>query len=503
MTTDETPRLSKSRFMAGFQCPKLLWWKVREPEAVELQPDIVQRDLFDQGRLVGERARELWPAGLLIGGDHHDQTRVARTARAIEAGESVIFEACFEADGVFCAVDVLERTDAGWTLVEVKSSNSVKEQHIPEVALQLHVLRRSGLTVPRAEVLHLNGEYKHPDSAPLFVRADVTADAESLLPGIPRLISQQLAVLRGALPEHAVGAHCWFHNECAFMKRCWPSDEDHISNLWSVGPKRTCEWMAKGVHTMSTIPSTARLNVKQQRQLRSQRERKLIVEPTLGEALRPVAECRRLGFLDFETVARALPQWNGLGPWRPTAAQFSYHERDSNGTVTHAEFLAEGPEHPWMPPDDPREPIALAMLRATANADLIVMYTPFERARVNELARHLPHLAGELTALGDKLWDLKPVVAEHVYHPDFRGSFSLKRILTPLVPDLSYDDLMVVDGMVASVEIARLLFVSGCIPPEERDTVRFNLLEYCKRDTFATVRLVHILAELSTKEPSS
>jgi hypothetical protein len=85
-----------------------------------------------------------------------------------------------------------------------------------------------------------------------------------------------------------------------------------------------------------------------------------------------------------------------------------------------------------------------------------------------------------------------------VYHPDFRGSFSLKYILTPLVPDLSYSDLVIVDGKAASAEIARLLFVSGRIPPVERDRTRRDLLEYCKRDTFATVRLVERLAELSS-----
>ena len=95
------------------------------------------------------------------------------------------------------------------------------------------------------------------------------------------------------------------------------------------------------------------------------------------------------------------------------------------------------------------------------------------------------------------MWDLKPAVANNVYHPAFRGSFSLKYILTPLVPDLSYDDLVIIDGMLASVEIARLLFVSGRIPPAARDKTRQDLLDYCERDTFATVRLVERLGELA------
>jgi hypothetical protein len=165
--------------------------------------------------------------------------------------------------------------------------------------------------------------------------------------------------------------------------------------------------------------------------------------------------------------------------------------------VTHAEFLADGPGHPDDPPDDPREPLARAMLAATRAADRVVVYSHFESTRIRELAEHLPHLADELLALRAKLWDIKPVIENCVYHPDFMGSFSLKDVLKPLVGDLDYSDLIIVDGRVASVEIARLLFVSGRIPPGERATTRQALLDYCERDTFATVRLVERLGELA------
>jgi hypothetical protein len=106
-------------------------------------------------------------------------------------------------------------------------------------------------------------------------------------------------------------------------------------------------------------------------------------------------------------------------------------------------------------------------------------------------------VAAELATLEAKLIDLHPVVKDCVYHPDFRGSFSLKYILTPLVPELTYDDLVIVDGRVASVEIARLLFVADKIPRHERDRVRQDLLDYCERDTWAMVKLVERLRELA------
>ncbi len=55
--------------------------------------------------------------------------------------------------------------------------------------------------------------------------------------------------------------------------------------------------------------------------------------------------------------------------------------------------------------------------------------------------------------LESRLIDLHPVIRDYVYHPDFQGSFSLKFVLPAFVPELTYDDLVIVDGMVASVEI--------------------------------------------------
>lgn len=456
--------LSKSKFVAGYQCPKLMWWLDREG----LKVDEVLQDLFDQGHDVEERVRAAWPGA-----------------------EGVRFGVELEVDGVHCVIDALEPNASGWTLIEVKSSSGVKDIHYPDLAFQTWLARQSGLDVTRIEVLHLNRDHRNPAEGALFARSDVTQDVEPLIPLIEARIASLLPVLRAdAAPEHACGPHCWELRECGFWDRCWPTDRDHISRLYRVQNKKALDWMARGVHSVRDLPDDVKLSEKPARQVRAVREGRLIVEPGLALALKPALEARRLGFLDFETVMRAIPVWPGLGPWHQAAAQFSYHERGPGGAYSHCDYLAEGP-------GDPRQELAERMLEATRDADQIVVYTHFESTRIKELAAHLPHLSRELEALRAKLFDLNPVVEGFVYHPDFGGSFSLKKILTPLVPDLSYNDLVIVDGKTASVKIARLLFVAHKIPPDERDRVRKDLLAYCERDTFATVRLVEVLAEMA------
>src|SRR5205807_9960203 len=118
--TTKAARLSKSRFVTGCQCHKLLWWTVHEPDAIELQPDKVLQDLFDQGRQVGEAARTRYPGGVLIDLPHHaGAARVAATQAALDAGAPAIFEATFIADDTFVAIDVLETQSNGYHLTEV------------------------------------------------------------------------------------------------------------------------------------------------------------------------------------------------------------------------------------------------------------------------------------------------------------------------------------------------------------------------------------------------
>src|SRR5881394_4155480 len=315
--TTKAARLSKSRFVTGCQCHKLLWWTVHEPDAIELQPDKVLQDLFDQGHQVGEAARARYPGGVLIDLPHHaGAERVAATQKALDAGAPAIFEATFIADDTFVAIDVLERQNDGYHLTEVKSSTSQKDEHVPDVAIQARVAAACGVQIRAAAVLHLNKEFRHPASGDLFARTDVTARVAAFLPQVPDEIRRQREMLAGPLPDVPVGLHCFEPRECPFIRRCWPDTPDHIRNLAGVGPKRTAAYLARGISSIADLPAKEKLNFTQRRQLKAMAENRIIVERTLAHELQPFMAPARLGFLDFETIARAIPVWPGMGPWQ-------------------------------------------------------------------------------------------------------------------------------------------------------------------------------------------
>ena len=482
--------LSKSRFVSGLQCPKKLWWQVHEPDAPELVPDPDTQIVFDRGHQVGELARAYVPGGILIDFEYYQVAeKVEATARALADGAPAIYEASFIADDVFVAVDILERNGDAFSLVEVKATLGVKEVHLPDVAIQLHVARRSGLVVERAEVMHLNRECRYPDLSNLFVRENVTSELQNELRAAPARIDWLLTMLKDPLPEVATGPQCTSPYVCPFLDRCWPSlPEHHISTLHGIRAKRVAALLSEGYHTLYDLPDEFDARGAAMRQLQSIRLGRPVVEPGLAEALQSLTP--PIAFLDFETIMPAVPVWPGCRPFQQVPVQFSCHVLD-NGQLTHHAWLADGP-------GDPREAIARAMIDACAGAKTVLAYNAtFEKQRIRALIEALPHLEPELTALLGSIHDLLAIVRNHVYHLDFQGSFSIKQVLPALVPGLGYDDLEIQDGGTASAKLEALLLGGDAFTPEERLNLREQLLRYCEFDTMAMVRLYERLYELA------
>ena len=482
-------RLSKSRFISGLQCHKQLWWRVHEPDAPELEPDPAQQALFDQGHVVGAKAREHFPGGVFVDAHHSDFAgRVAQTQAALAARAPAIFEAAFFVDDIFVAVDVLERTDRGWTLVEVKSSTSVKQQYLSDAAIQAYVLRRSGLHVERVEIMHLNRECRFPDLQSLFVRADVTGEVAAMLLDVMPEADAQLEMLEGSLPDVATGDHCETPYACPFHARCWPAEpEHHVRTLYRIG-SRAEELVAQGIVTIHDVPDDARFSIVTDRQRRSVQENRLIVESSLRDARDVITY--PFAVLDFETIQLAIPVWDGCRPYDQVPVQFSCHAVTARNGLSH---------HAWLADDatDPRREIAMRVIDACRGVEVVVAYNaPFERTILDQLANAVPELAEALAHIKAKLVDALPLVRDHLYHPAFGGSFSLKSVLPVLVPGLGYEGLEIPNGGVASVKLRRLLFDDD-VSPAEREQTRKALRQYCAVDTLGVVRLLERLRELA------
>src|SRR5262249_3893176 len=148
------------------------------------------------------------------------------------------------------------------------------------------------------------------------------------------------------------------------------------------------------------------------------------------------------------------------------------------------------------PTRDCESELAERMIDELGGQGSVIVYSSFETTRIKALQKVIPELSDRLQAILERVADLLPIIEKHVYHPEFRGLYSIKKVLPALVQDLSYNDLAVKDGATAITRFARM--ARGEITGEGAEATRKQLFDYCKRDTLAMVRLheaLHCLAE--------
>jgi predicted RecB family nuclease len=483
--------LSKSKFMAGWQCLKRLYLEVHQPELVG-EPDEQTVAVFEQGHEVGRWARKGFPGGVLIEAGPEEMAKAMKqTQQAMEDKRCpAIFEATFAHDDVLARADILERLPRNkWRLIEVKSSTSVKDYHPYDVAIQRLILESLGIKLVPC-VMHLNREYvydgKQYDLEKLFIIEDLTDETAALEQEVKDLLREEWRVLAKAKPpDIAPGDHCTHPFDCVFFDLCnKPLPADHVSYLPGISAKKLEELTGRGIESIKKIPKEFPLTERQKRAWECARTGK----PWFGKGLKKaLMELRYpLYFMDFETLGVALPRYAGMSPYDQIPFQWSVHiQRKPGAELEHYEFLADDS-------DDPRPQFVKALCQVIGKKGSILAYSSgFESGRLGDLAEWLPQYKDEIEKIWDRLWDPLPVMRAHVYHLEFRGSYSLKSVLPALVPDMSYDGMEVAEGNEAGLAWEKMVHAE--VGSEERKRLRDALLAYCKQDTLAMARLLEVL----------
>lgn len=476
-----TRTVTKHDFLTALGCKTRAWYGMRESGGTPTPADLLR---MQEGQDVHRRAQSLHPNGVFAGSI--EKTKQLILDRAVE----IIFEAAFTVDGCTARADWIRRVKGGWVIGEIKSSlfneDGPKEEHREDLAYTVMVARRAGLPVKGCELVLMNRDWRlgMPDPD-LFVVTDHTAEVTPIADEF-NLLWDQIAplLLRRSKPS----PHwCWECRDCEyFADRCvGVGISDPIFQVPYLREKKFTELTSMGVTRISAIPSDFTLSDSQQRAANAIRTRSPQIDSAeIRSALNSLEW--PIGYLDFETLMTAVPLYPNVAPHEQLVTQYSLHVEASPGSeLAHREYLADHTR-------DCREELAARLIRDTAECGTIVVYSSFEKTQIRGLASLLPTYATELADLEAKLFDLEPVVRKGLVHPDFGGRSSIKVVLPVLAPDLSYADLDISDGGAAVAAFAKL--AAGGASKEEIHAVRGALLEYCKLDTYAMIRLLNSLA---------
>lgn len=484
--------LSKSQFIRGLQCHKSLWLFKNAPE-LRAEPGESTQAVFDSGTEVGRLAQQLFPGGELIELEGSNLgEKVERTKSLIENGVETIYEATFCHDNNLVMGDILHKSTDGWEIYEVKQSTEIKEVHKNDIAVQYLVVSGSGLPVSRVSLVYINNGYVRNgdiDVRELFHIENLTADVLERQPFVKDEIQKMRQMLTGNCPTIDIGPHCGNPYECDFKAHCRAHiPENSVFDLSGKGIDQFAYYRAGKIRFEEL--DLDELNFRQRMQVDAELNGTVTLDKEgVSEFLDTLHY--PLYFLDFEAIYNEpVPPFDGTWPYMKIPFQYSLHWIEKDGhRLQHREFLGSVGE-------DAREEIARQLSELIPDNACILAYNmTFEKGVIAALADCFPAYSEKLLRINENMKDLMaPFRSRHYYTKEMNGSYSIKLVLPALVPELSYEGMAVANGDDAVLAYKQL---GQTVNPAEAEQIRRDLLEYCKLDTLAMVKLLERLKALS------
>ena len=483
--TENPTVVSKHTFLAALKCRTMGWHARHDTQLQDATlAEIVRRE---QGQVVHEYARSHYSNGVFV-----DETKAEKalhwTAELMgDPSCEAIFEAYVQHGRCVARADILVRVNGKWVVEEVKSSKRLKLDLKEDAAYTVMVMKGFGIGIESAKLRLANDRYRvGSEDESLLKSVDVTNEVFK--------IAHEFEQVRQAIENDILGEDCpagkWKYAcyKCDyFIQHCVGRDvESPIFQIPRLGEKKFDELLDLGVTEIKAVPTEFKLSERQHGVVEVVKSGEMQVRPGLKEALD--GWCEPMHYLDFETVSTCIPVYSGLAPYTQIPTQYSLHVRDRKGNLDHLEYLAEGSR-------DCRREFVEKLLADIGSKGSVVVYSHFENTTLTNEQKWFPDLKGDIECVKNRLVDMEKLIREFVYHPDFNGRTSIKVVLPVLVPEMDYSELEISNGDDALAIFYRLAM--GQLHPDMVESTRLALMEYCKWDTLAMVRIHDVLIELA------
>ncbi len=485
--------ISKTKIMQGYQCQKNIYLSVHRKDLVpKVGPEL--QALFDQGNAVTIEARKRFSNGVLVDLPAYDFFgSLKKTRELLAAHTPVIFEAAFEYQGCYARADVITYNEVTqrWSIIEVKSTTKVKDEHLDDVGLQVWIMANAGLPIEKISVMHLNTLCKYPELHNLFTEVEVTDELRIRHPSISNKLNTIFKTLRADhVPDVDIGPHCSIPRDCQFLEHCNLEKNIPVPSVFSIPGLREKKWdlYRQGIVEIKDVPAIE-LSKNQQQCLEVLKSKIRFID--IEKIKQGVADWKfPLVFLDFETINPAIPRYLGTGPFTQVPVQFSVHVLGSiDSEPQHFEFL-------HTESSDPRPNLIPQLLSACAGeGSVVAYYGKFEAGRIQELEDFSPENASQLKQIRLRIVDPLPIFREAVYDSEFLDSYSIKSVAPAILgSEHSYEMLSVGDGSAAQRAFEEI--TSTGTSASRKSELIAALIKYCEKDTLVMVGLVKWLFNL-------
>jgi len=467
-------QLSKTDFLHYQACSKSLWLLKHKPEIYPHKSHSpYDEKLADEGYKV--------------------QQLLTNFLRNQHDGTEYIFNKKYKtADGLFAEADIIKPySDGRVDLFEVKSSSSIKSEHLVDATFQMITIERGGGTVNKIYLVHINENYVRNADLDIGEMMSFSLVTEQVR-GLERNIRSEIETALLFLAETEIdetscsclklsrGHHC---DSFEYFNQNLP--QPSIYNLPRISKKKLHTFSSEGRFSLHDIDedevSANQLGVL----IAAKSNAPVIDEEKIHAFFKKVQY--PLYFLDYETYSSAIPMIDGVKPYTHIPFQFSIHVKESKNAAEtqHHEYLTETAELP------------LQMIEQLENiigptGTIVAWHKTFENQRNEEFAKAYPEKAEFLLGLVERTIDLEDIFKGGYVDIAFGGSTSIKKVLPVIVPDLTYEGLTVANGTDAMVAFVEMISMA---PGAKRNKLRDEMLSYCKLDTLAMLRIFEKMEE--------
>lgn len=491
-------QLSKSDYMLFLKHPAWLWLKKNEPKRLPPEDEQTMAK-FEGGHEFEAIAEKIFKDGFKLSFSGYEEYKqlTSKTKQAIDDGHKIILQAKFEFENLACICDVVEFKENNIIhLYEIKSSTKVKIDHHYDLAFQTQVIEKSGYTVEKIGLVHVNNRFvKNGEIDPKKITTvvDITQEVKDLKSTTEKYTKKALETISQINCPDLSPSFCRLGSYDDWMKIYSYNiniDEDSFFNLTHLDAKLVKKFEDLGIKTLSEIDNSTIYNPKQFRQLSAYKIKKPIINLDLIKQFLNNLQYP-LYFLDYETLMSGVPYFDGTSPYTQIPFQFSLHKLSTeDGKLEEYSYLHDNSS-------DPTKQLTEKLIEYIGEEGTIFTWNMSFEKRCNSLLAKLnPEYRKNLYRINDRIDDLMIPFSDG-YYIDYRfhGSASIKKVLPVLVPELNHQDLEISDGASAQRIWMDLIFKDK--NSDQKEKILSNLLEYCALDTFAMVKIYEFLRSLT------
>lgn len=476
--------INKSVFIKSLDCQRLAWHIYRN--LIEKDKSLGDDFLIFESKKIHGLAQQLFPQGVKVSANSLQEALDKTKTLTADKNINTIFEPVFEYKGFTARADILCRTDDGWQIIEVKSGNKGKRKYIVDMAYSALIISKNLESVSKVKLLLLSKDFHLGlPIETLFAETDFSVEVFTkmqdyllILDDVKKMIESENS------PEAKLKLCC---KNCRMFKQCTGKDiEYHIFDLPRLSHLEFDELSKINITQIKDIPDEIELTESQKIVKSSILNDKVFISPNLSPELEKIQF--PVYYLDFESVMTIYPLYENIKPHTQIVTQYSLHKlNDFNTELEHFEFIADHTK-------DDRQTLAEQLIKDIGNTGSIITYSSFERQILNHLAKLFPQLSESLNKIIERIIDLEIILKSNYYDKNFHGKTSIKKVLPVMIPDMNYNELEISEGGSASSAFAYMAM--GLYDQDKITQTKKHLLEYCKQDTLALVKIHKFLAKL-------